>query len=169
MQEKQSDVIEVRLGGSGLEVLRNQQALNFGEQSWMDLNGELLISLQKDLSSCYFERPVRVTLKPAPPGVFVFCPTPDNVTVMFPSGAGVEVRRRENTMTTAVLLPGNFASATVGLLGIINNNSKDDLTTSDGLTVQNTSDPNEVFSFGASCKHPGSSFSFSSSSSQCHI
>lgn len=48
MQEKQSDVIEVRLGeGGGLEVLRNQQALNFGEQSWMDLNGELLVKSSK--------------------------------------------------------------------------------------------------------------------------
>lgn len=157
MQEKQSDVIEVRLvGTSGLEVLRNQQALNFSEQSWMDMNGEILIHLQKHLSSWYFERPARFTLKPAPPGVFVFCPTPDNVTVMFPSGAGVEVRRREETMTTTVLLPGSFASETHGLLGIMNNNINDDLTFSDGQVVKDSGNPEEVFSFGASCKHPGS-------------
>ncbi|XP_075901129.1 sushi domain-containing protein 2 [Nelusetta ayraudi] len=122
MQEKQSDVIEVRLvGTSGLEVLQNQQALNFSEQSWMDMNS-----------------------------VFVFCPTPDNVTVMFPSGAGVEVRRRGETMTTTVLLPGSFASETRGLLGMMNNNINDDLTFSDGQVVKNSSDPLEVFSFGAS-------------------
>lgn len=62
MQEKQSDVIEVRLAQSGLEVLRNQQVLSFSEQSWMDLNGEILINLQKDLSSCRFKRPARFTL-----------------------------------------------------------------------------------------------------------
>ena len=42
MREGSSDVIEVRLGGAGarLEVLQNQRALSFTEQSWMDLNGE---------------------------------------------------------------------------------------------------------------------------------
>lgn len=91
-------------------------------------------------------------LKLAPPGVFVFSPTPSNVTVMFPSGAGVEVRRREGTMTTTVLLPENFANATGGLLGTMNHNTEDDLTFSEGELVQNSSNPHEVFSFGASCK-----------------
>lgn len=155
MQEKQSDVIEVRLALSGLEVLRNKQALDFSEQSWMDLNGEILINPQKDFSSYCFKRPARLTLKPALPGVFVFSPTFDNVTVMFPSGAGVEVRRREETMTTTVLLPHGIDSTTGGLLGTMNDNNKDDLTFSDGTIVQNSSNPEEVFSFGASCKHLG--------------
>lgn len=157
MQEKQSDVIEVRLASSSLEVLRNQKALNFSEQSWMDLNGEILINLQKDLSSFCFKRPARFTLKPALPGVFVFSPTRDNVTVMFPSGAGVEVRRREETMTTTVLLPHSIDSPTHGLLGTMNNNNTDDLTFNNGRIVQNSSNPEEVFSFGASCKHLGGS------------
>lgn len=62
MQENQSDVVEVRLAQSpagGLEVLRNQQALSFSEQSWMDLQGENLFNLQKDLLSCCFERSTR--------------------------------------------------------------------------------------------------------------
>lgn len=51
MQENKSDVIEVRLVSGGLEVLRNKQVLKFSEQSWMDLEGEILINLEKDLSS----------------------------------------------------------------------------------------------------------------------
>lgn len=153
MQEKKSDVIEVRLVSSGLEVLRNKQVLKFSEQSWMDLNGEILINLENGLSSGCSERPARFTLKPALPGVFVFSPTHENVTVMFPSGAGVEVRRREETMTTTVLLPRSSDSPTLGLLGKMNDNKKDDLTFSNGQIVQNSGNPEEVFSFGASCKY----------------
>lgn len=82
----------------------------------------------------------------------MFSPTSTNVTVMFPSGAGVEVRRRGETMTTTVLLPEDFKDLTLGLLGKMNGNAKDDLLFSDGQVVQNHSDPNEVFRFGASCK-----------------
>lgn len=45
MKEGSSDVIEVRLAGAAgdrLEVLQNQRSLFFSEQSWMDLQGELL-------------------------------------------------------------------------------------------------------------------------------
>ncbi|XP_030004249.1 sushi domain-containing protein 2 [Sphaeramia orbicularis] len=123
MQEASSDVIEVRLvgGNDHLEVLQNQKRLSFTEQSWMDLKG-----------------------------VFVFSPLSSNVTVMFPTGAGVEVRLREGTMTTTVLLPEAFRDATRGLLGNLNGNPKDDLTLNSGLPVQNQSDPQEVFNFGAS-------------------
>lgn len=42
MWEKNSDVVEVRLPGHShrWEVLLNQKALNFSEQTWMDLKGE---------------------------------------------------------------------------------------------------------------------------------
>ncbi|KAM8828870.1 sushi domain-containing protein 2 isoform 2-T2 [Spinachia spinachia] len=105
MKEASSDVIEVRLvsGRYGLEVLQNQQTLSFAEQSWMDLHG-----------------------------VAVFSPTSTNVTVMFPSGAGVEVRLREETMTTTVLLPEEFTDSTLGLLGKINGDGEDDLALSNG-------------------------------------
>lgn len=87
-----------------------------------------------------------------PPGVSVFSPTPANVTVMFRSGAGVEVRLREGTMTTTVLLPQSFTNATTGLLGVMNGDPVDDLTLSNGQVVQNQSNPEEIFSFGVSCK-----------------
>ncbi|XP_031133889.1 sushi domain-containing protein 2-like isoform X2 [Sander lucioperca] len=123
MKETPSDVIEVRLvsGHNGLEVLQNQKTLSFSEQSWMDLHG-----------------------------VFVFSPASTNVTVMFPSGAGVEVRLREGTMTTTVLLPEEFKDSTLGLLGKMNGDAKDDLTLSNGQLVLNLTNPEEVFSFGAS-------------------
>ncbi|XP_027882378.1 sushi domain-containing protein 2-like [Xiphophorus couchianus] len=123
MREGSSDIIEVRLDrrNDGLELLRNQQTLSFAEQTWMDLHG-----------------------------VFVFSPTSTNVTVMFPSGAGVEVRRRGETMTTTVLLPEEFKNSTVGLLGKMNGDARDDLALSNGQLVQNHSNPEELFSFGAS-------------------
>lgn len=48
MKEAFSDVIEVRLvsGRDGLEVLQNQKALSFAEQSWMDLHGESQLSVK---------------------------------------------------------------------------------------------------------------------------
>lgn len=123
MEEKTSDVIEVRLasGHNSLEVLQNQKTLSFSEQSWMDLHG-----------------------------VFVFSPSSTNVTVMFPSGAGVEVRLRGGTMTTTVLLPEGFKNSTLGLLGKMNGDARDDLTLTNGQLVQNHNNPEEVFSFGAS-------------------
>ncbi|XP_044030297.1 sushi domain-containing protein 2-like isoform X1 [Siniperca chuatsi] len=123
MKEASSDVIEVRLvsGHNSLEVLQNQKTLYFTEQSWMDLRG-----------------------------VFVFSPTSTNVTVMFPTGAGVEVRLREGTMTTTVLLPEEFRDSTLGLLGKMNGDAKDDLVLSNGQLVQNHNNPEELFSFGAS-------------------
>ncbi|XP_051269108.1 sushi domain-containing protein 2-like [Dicentrarchus labrax] len=123
MKEAYSDVIEVRQvsGHNGLEVLQNQKTLSFTEQSWMDLHG-----------------------------VFVFSPTSTNVTVMFPTGAGVEVRLREGTMTTTVLLPEEFKDSTLGLLGKMNGDAMDDLALSNGQLVQNHSNPEELFSFGAS-------------------
>uniref|UniRef100_A0A8C5D8K2 Sushi domain containing 2 n=1 Tax=Gouania willdenowi TaxID=441366 RepID=A0A8C5D8K2_GOUWI len=122
MREASSDVIEVRLDRSrgGLEVLQNQKVLPFSEQSWMDLNG-----------------------------VFVFSPTSTNVTVMFPSGAGVEVRQTEQTMTATVLLSEEFKGNTMGLLGVFNGNPDDDLLLRNGEVVRNNSNPEEVFSFGA--------------------
>ncbi|XP_053267451.1 sushi domain-containing protein 2 [Pleuronectes platessa] len=123
MREASSDVIEVRLatGHNGLQVLQNQRTLSFTEQSWMDLHG-----------------------------VFVFSPAPTNVTVMFPTGAGVEVRLIEGTMTTTVLLPEAFKDSTLGLLGKMNGDAADDLVLSNGQLVRDHSDPEELFSFGAS-------------------
>lgn len=82
----------------------------------------------------------------------MFSPTSTNVTVMFPSGAGVEVRLRGETVTTTVLLPEEFNDSTLGLLGKMNGDAKDDLALRNGKHVRNLSNPEEVFGFGASCK-----------------
>ncbi|XP_036384721.1 sushi domain-containing protein 2-like, partial [Megalops cyprinoides] len=123
MKEQNSDVIEVRLGNQPghLEVLRNQHVLSFSEQNWMDLKG-----------------------------VFVFSPVPQNVTVMFPSGAGVEVRVRAGNLATTVLLPEEFKDHTVGLLGRMNNDPHDDLVTSNGTVLPPSPDSaQDLFRFGA--------------------
>ncbi|KAJ8384933.1 hypothetical protein AAFF_G00197410 [Aldrovandia affinis] len=124
MKEQNSDVIEVRLSGQSdhLEILWNQQVLSFSEQSWMDLTG-----------------------------VFVFSPVPQNATVMFPSGAGVEVRGRVGTLATTVLLPEEFKDHTLGLLGQMNNDPQDDLVTPNGTTIPSDhSSAQDLFGFGAS-------------------
>ncbi|XP_072520746.1 sushi domain-containing protein 2 [Salminus brasiliensis] len=122
MREKDSDVIEVRLTDrpGHLQVLMNQQELSFSEQNWIDLKG-----------------------------VFVFSAVPQNVTVMFPSGAGMEVRSRGGVMTLTVLLPLEFNSQTLGLLGKMNDDPEDDLTSSDGSVVQPSASTQDIFAFGA--------------------
>ncbi|KAL4609674.1 sushi domain-containing protein 2-like [Arapaima gigas] len=123
MKERNSDIIEVRLGNKldHLEVLKNQQILSFSEQSWIDLSG-----------------------------VFVFSPVPQNVTVMFPSGAGIEARGRGGILAVTVLLPKEFSNDTLGLLGRMNDNAVDDLMSSDGQVISlEQSSPEDLFYFGA--------------------
>ncbi|KAM4579563.1 sushi domain-containing protein 2 [Fundulus diaphanus] len=121
MKENSSDVIEVRSADDRLQVLRNQKILPFTEQRWMDLQG-----------------------------VFVFAPCPQNATVMFSSGAGVELRLHEGTMKATVLLPAEFSNRTRGLLGRMNSDPSDDLTTQSGKVISSTNATLEdVFTFGA--------------------
>ncbi|XP_017307425.1 sushi domain-containing protein 2 isoform X2 [Ictalurus punctatus] len=122
MKENNSDVIEVRLADKPdhLQVLQNRQVLSFSEQTWMDLEG-----------------------------VFVFSAVPQNVTVMFPSGAGLEIRGRGGVMTLTVLLPQEFKKKTQGLLGKMNDDPEDDLTSSDGTVVGGDSSAQDIFTFGA--------------------
>ncbi|KAM7415698.1 hypothetical protein PAMA_017976 [Pampus argenteus] len=117
MKESASDVIEVRLAGGHLQVLRNHKVLSFTEQSWMDLRG-----------------------------TFVFAPGPLNVTVMFSSGAGVEVRVHEGTMAATILLPPEFINHTRGLLGPLNSEPSNDPSTQ----LRGNSSAAEIFTFGAS-------------------
>lgn len=87
-------------------------------------------------------------------GVFVFSSTAENVTVMFPSGAGVEVQAREGTMTTTVLLPLHFTNHTHGLLGRMNDKPEDDLISSDGQGFDaSQSTPQDLFGFGSTCEY----------------
>ncbi|XP_074526830.1 sushi domain-containing protein 2 isoform X2 [Halichoeres trimaculatus] len=121
MKEKASDVIEVRQVESKLQVLRNQKVLHFTEHRWMDLHG-----------------------------VFVFAPCLQNVTVIFLSGAAVDVRVHEGTMAATVLLPSEFTNQTRGLLGLMNSDQSDDLSTQDGEVIPNADiTPEDIFTFGA--------------------
>ncbi|XP_077592962.1 sushi domain-containing protein 2 [Stigmatopora nigra] len=120
-REASSDVLEVRLVDGELQVLRNQERLPFSEQSWMDLDG-----------------------------VFVFSPCAANVTLMFPSGAGVEARLRRGTLTATVLLPEEFRNATRGLLGNWNGEGGDDLVPAQGGEAVDPGDAQAVFRFAAS-------------------
>lgn len=149
MKESYFDVVEVRLASDqkSLEVLRDSKSLSFSEQSWLDMNGDC----PRFFRALYLKRS-ELTPTAGLPGVSVFSPSPANVTVMLRSGAGVEVRLREGTMTTTVLLPQSFKDATLGLLGKMNGDPADDLTLSNGLVVQKQSNPEEVFSFGVSCE-----------------
>ncbi|XP_068994992.1 sushi domain-containing protein 2 [Embiotoca jacksoni] len=121
MKEKASDVIEVRLAEAQLQVLRNQKILPFIEQRWMDLHG-----------------------------VFVFTSGPHNVTVIFSSGVGVEVRMHEETMAVTVLLPAEFSNHTQGLLGLMNSDPSHDLMTRHGEVISSADATlEEIFTFGA--------------------
>lgn len=123
MQEEDSDVVEVRLKNGTdheLETLLNGEVLSFEEQSWMDMKG-----------------------------VFIFSPIISNVTVMFPSGAGVEVRVIKEFLSISVLLPEIFENKTQGLLGIMNSDPKDDLTLRNGTQLPSSATPGEIFNFGA--------------------
>lgn len=122
MREKDSDVIEVRLGDQvdELQVLMNQQVLSFSEQKWIDLSG-----------------------------VFVFSPIATNVTVMFPSGTGVEVRAGQGVMTLTVLLPQDLQNRTLGLLGTMNDDPEDDLTSSNGAIIPLNSSAQDIFTYCA--------------------
>ncbi|KAJ7993649.1 hypothetical protein DPEC_G00256840 [Dallia pectoralis] len=130
MRENASDVIEVRQvpQQNRLEVLRNQQVLSFTEQTWMDLHG-----------------------------VFLYSPTPQNVTVMFSSGVGVELRGGGGggggSMTVTVLLPSDYANLTLGLLGQMNSDPSDDLLTCMGEVISpDKASPQDIFNFGAGWK-----------------
>ncbi|XP_061586545.1 sushi domain-containing protein 2 [Cololabis saira] len=121
MKEKTSDVIEARLVDDSLQVLRNQKILSFSEQRLMDLKG-----------------------------VFVFAPGPQDVTVMFLSGVGVELRVHEGAMVATVLLPEDFSNRTTGLLGVMNSDPSDDLLTPCGEVVSSADTTmEELFTFGA--------------------
>lgn len=79
-----------------------------------------------------------------------------NVTVMFSSGAGVEVQKSGQLLQLAVLLPEKFSHRTRGLFGVMNDNAGDDLAFRNGTVLGGGggSSPEELFAFGADCKWP---------------
>lgn len=128
------------------ETSNDQNCSNFGPEMFLSYSDRKNLIIRTRLMNCLKSE------QTSPLGVFVFSPSSTNVTVMFPSGAGVEVRLREGTMTTTVLLPEEFKDSTVGLLGKMNGDAGDDLVLSNGELVRNLTNPEELFSFGASCK-----------------
>ncbi|XP_054847099.1 sushi domain-containing protein 2 isoform X2 [Eublepharis macularius] len=128
MQENNSDVVEMRIPehSNTLEVLLNHRAVNFSEQTWMDLKGLFLYAV---------------------PGL--------SATVMFSSGAGVEVRGSGTLLGVTVLLPGQFLGHTQGLFGVMNNNPEDDFTLRNGTILPSNSSSSssstseQLFAFGA--------------------
>ncbi|NXU50304.1 SUSD2 protein, partial [Turnix velox] len=120
MQESGSDIIEVRCEeASNLQVLLNHKVLNFSEQSWLDLKGLFLHS------------------------------TDQKITVMFSSGAGVEIKRSEKFLILTILLPEEFINHTQGLFGVMNGNMEDDYTFKNKTTMSVHANPQQVFEFGA--------------------
>lgn len=86
-------------------------------------------------------------------GVFVFTLSPQNVTVIFHSGAGVEVRVHEGAMAVTIMLPEEFTNDTKGLLGLMNSDPSDDLLTQQGEIISSAhARPEEIFTFGADCE-----------------
>ncbi|XP_069475274.1 uncharacterized protein [Ambystoma mexicanum] len=122
MREGKSDKVEVRLSNDskGLEVLLNEEAISFSEINWMDLDD-----------------------------VFVYSPSGHNVTVMFPSGAGVEVRDMGHFLSISVLLPKEFQNDTQGLMGVLNGYPDDDFTFRNGTVLPSDASPEQLFGFGA--------------------
>ena len=83
----------------------------------------------------------------------MFARSPQNVSVIFISGAGVEVRLHEGIMAVTVLLPTEFTNHTQGLLGLMNSDPSDDLSTQLGKVIHLADlTPEEVFTFGAGCE-----------------
>ncbi|GAB0197126.1 sushi domain-containing protein 2 [Grus japonensis] len=121
MQENNSDVIEVRYSENlNLEVLLNQRVISFSEQSWMDLKG-----------------------------LFLHSTVDQNITVMFSSGSGVEIRGSGGFLTLTVLLPEKFMNHTQGLFGVMNGNTEDDYTFKNKTTMSVHASPQQLFEFGA--------------------
>ncbi|XP_071618915.1 sushi domain-containing protein 2 isoform X2 [Heliangelus exortis] len=121
MQENNSDVIEIRYSEElNLEVLLNQKVISFSEQSWMDLKG-----------------------------LFLHSTADQNITVMFSSGSGVEIRGSGGFLSLTVLLPDKFINNTHGLFGVMNGNTDDEYTFKNKTTMSIHASPQQMFEFGA--------------------
>ncbi|XP_013227682.3 sushi domain-containing protein 2 [Columba livia] len=121
MQENDSDVIEVRYAkDSNLEVLLNQKVVSFSEQSWLDLKG-----------------------------LFLHSTADQNITVMFSSGSGVEIRGSGGFLALTVLLPEKFMNHTQGLFGVMNGNTEDEYTFRNKTMMSVHASPQQLFEFGA--------------------
>ena len=85
-------------------------------------------------------------------GVFLHSTADQNITVMFSSGSGVEIRGSGGFLTLTVLLPENFMNHTQGLFGVMNGNTEDEYTFKNKTTMSVHASPQQLFEFGANCK-----------------
>uniref|UniRef100_A0A3P9H8C7 Sushi domain containing 2 n=1 Tax=Oryzias latipes TaxID=8090 RepID=A0A3P9H8C7_ORYLA len=108
MRENSSDMLEVRLAGGRLQVLRNQKVLPFSENKWMDLRGQDFGFLLCFRHGSLFSHDALSCL--APP--------PNHVSVMFSSGVGMEVHLNGGALAATVLLPAEFSNHSQGLLAL---------------------------------------------------
>ncbi|NXO25816.1 SUSD2 protein, partial [Cisticola juncidis] len=83
-------------------------------------------------------------------GLFLYSTPDQNITVMFSSGSGVEIRGREGFLTLTVLLPEKLVNHTWGLFGVMNGNPEDDYTFKNKTIMSVHASPQQVFEFGAS-------------------
>ncbi|NXR95280.1 SUSD2 protein, partial [Hypocryptadius cinnamomeus] len=83
-------------------------------------------------------------------GLFLYSTPDQNITVMFSSGSGVEIRGSGGFLTLTVLLPEEFKNHTWGLFGVMNGNPEDDYTFKNKTTMSVHASPQQVFEFGAS-------------------
>ncbi|XP_044857293.1 sushi domain-containing protein 2 isoform X7 [Mauremys mutica] len=89
------------------------------------------------------------TYKPPRVGLFLYSTADQNITVMFSSGAGMELRGRGGFLSLTVLLPVEFHNHTQGLLGVMNDNPRDEYTFKNGTTMSSDASPLQLFEFGA--------------------
>ncbi|NWX19234.1 SUSD2 protein, partial [Aegotheles bennettii] len=82
-------------------------------------------------------------------GLFLHSTTDQNITVMFSSGSGVEIRGTEGFLSLTVLLPENFMNHTRGLFGVMNGNTEDEYTFKNKTTMSVHASPQQLFEFGA--------------------
>lgn len=85
-------------------------------------------------------------------GLYLYSTPDQNITVMFSSGSGVEIRGSGGFLTLTILLPEKFMNHTRGLFGVMNGNPQDDYTFKNKTTMSVHASPQQVFEFGASCK-----------------
>ncbi|XP_068767709.1 sushi domain-containing protein 2 isoform X3 [Struthio camelus] len=84
-----------------------------------------------------------------PNGLFLHSTVDQNITVMFSSGTGVEIRGSGGFLTLTVLLPENFMNHTQGLFGVMNGNTEDEYTFKNKTTISVHANPQQLFEFGA--------------------
>lgn len=100
---------------------------------------------------CMISKGMYLTDSP-PLGVFLYSPIVHHVTIMFPSGAGVEARARGTILSITILLPETFMNQTEGLFGVMNNDPNDDFTFRNGSTLPTDTSQEMLYELGASCK-----------------